>query len=225
MKYSSLILLLSFLQFLNVLSVDSDTPITELEDDVIELEEPPKDSGKKLFKLLHARKTQHDYEGDKSITLKQLSELLWAAYGPNRENMHKTVPSAVFMYPLRFYVFMKTGIYKYDPDNYELNLVLSGDYREKTGSQDFVAKADINIVMIADYKAKVPIEGFEMDDDTRYQFSLLDAGHCSQNMYLYCANEDFKCNVRAMFDNDTIIKVLDLDAKRYKVVVTFSVGY
>lgn len=225
MKASSLKLLMALLvfsQFMSVLSIDGNTTIDELDDDEIELVDPPVEGGRPLFEVFNDRKTGRDFENKKDVTLRQLSQLLWSGYGPNRDDKHKTVPSAVAMYPLIFYVFMETGIYSYVPDENILELVLSGDYRDLTGTQAFAKKAAIDIVILVDYKTK---SSNDMEKDQRKNLALLDVGHCSQNMYLYCANEGLNCVVRGSFDNDKLIEVLDVDKKRYEVVTTFSAGY
>lgn len=213
-----LILSLTILQVFT--AKDQNITVSDLEDDTIKLTENPTDGGRPLFEVMINRKSGRDYNATVDMTLKQLSELLWSGYGPNREDKHKTVPSAVAMYPFTFYVFLKGGVYKYNPDKNTLKVVVHGDYRDAAGSQAFVKNADVNIAIVVDYETKGNLEKKQ-----RTIYALLDAGHCSQNMYLYCAHEEMNCVVRGMFDNDKILEVLDLDDDRYEVITTFSAGY
>ena len=54
---------------------------------------------------------------------------------------------------LVIYVFIKSGIYKYDPDNNKLILIKKGDFREKSGQQGFVKDAALNINIFFNHKA------------------------------------------------------------------------
>jgi len=99
----------------------------------------------------------------------------------------------------------------YNPQKHQLEPVVEGDFRELAGKQDFVKGAPLNLVFIADYKT---YEGEKkVEADKRVRLASLDAGHCSQNVYLYCASEGLKCVVRAGAQETELLKVLKLDDK------------
>ena len=100
----------------------------------------PKIEGE-FMKALKDRKSYRAFEG-KEIPLQTLSDLLWAAYGNNRDNSNraphtflafKTVPSycASDMFQYSFFVFTKKAVYKYDSDKNQLTFVKDGDFTAK----------------------------------------------------------------------------------------------
>ena len=177
-----------------------------------------------LFEALSKRKSNRDFDKTKFLSLKQVSQLLWCCYGSNRDEGFKVVPSAIHMNPLIVYAFMKCGTYKYCPEKNELNPVKEGDNRELAGLQPFVKDAALNLVIVSDFKTPNPLKGFELSDEKRLEYSLLDAAHCCQNVYLYCASEGLKCIERGSYNQEKLSKFLGLDEK-VKVMITLSVGY
>ena len=118
---------------------------------------------------------------------------------------------------------MKCGTFKYCPETSELEPVKEGDNRELAGGQPFVKDAALNIVIVTNLKTPNPYK-FELNNEKRFELSLLDASHCCQNVYLYCASEGLKCVERGMFDNEKVLKFLGLD-NTFKGVISLSVGY
>ena len=58
----------------------------------------------------------------------------------------------------------------------------------------------------------------------RLHASCLDAGHCCQNVYLYCASEGLKCCERGGANFEELFKLMGLD-NTFKGITTMSVGY
>lgn len=189
--------------------------------DTIRLLQPDLEGGRALMAVMQDRKSDREYAPE-NLSLKHLSELLWVANGVNRENGKRTVPSAMARYPLDTYAVLANGIYFYDSAKHELHPVLEGDYRELTGRQPFVNNAPLNIVFIADYKRydgdrKLPAEKC-------LYLASLDAGHCTQNLYLYCASEGLKTVVRAGAQEEALLQALNLDSN-YQFIVAQTIGY
>ena len=189
----------------------------------IKLEQPEQKGGMPLFEALMKRKSDRQFDTTKFLSLKQVSQLLWCAYGSNRDGGYKVVPSAIHMNPLTLYVFMKCGTFKYCPDKNELHPVKEGDNRGLSGLQPFVKDAALNIVIVSDFKAPNPYK-FELKEEQRLECGLLDSAHCCQNVYLYCASEGLKCLERGSFDKEKLSQFLGLDEKT-RIMVTLSVGY
>ena len=190
----------------------------------IKLEEPIKNGGMPLFDALSKRKSDREFDNSKYLTLKQVSQLLWCCYGNNREGGFKVVPSALHMNPLTIYAFMKCGVFKYIPENSELEPVKQGDHRELTGVQPFVKNAALNIVIVADYTIKIPIKGFNLDLNARKKCGYFDSAHCCQNIYLYCVSEGLKCIERGTCQEVKLKELLGLDENK-EIMTTLSVGY
>ncbi|HRZ20791.1 MAG TPA: nitroreductase family protein, partial [Bacteroidales bacterium] len=82
--------------------------------DTIRLYPPDLQSGKLLMQALQERKSSRAY-ADKDLSLKDLSNLLWAANGINRpEEGKRTAPTSRNKQELDVYVVLRSGIYLYD---------------------------------------------------------------------------------------------------------------
>ena len=114
----------------------------------IKLTAPNKTGGKPLMQALSERKSSRNFV-DKELSVDVLSNLLWAANGFNREDK-RTAPTANNKQEVELFVALKSGVYFYDAKNSMLKLIKDGDHRKSTGSQDFVANASVNIILVAD---------------------------------------------------------------------------
>lgn len=188
--------------------------------ETIKLLPPDTEGGVAVLKAAQERKSYREF-AETNLSLRHLSEILWMANGVNREDGKRTVPSAMALYPLETYVALANGIYRYDPVAHELQPVVEGDYRNLTGRQPFVEKAPVNVVFIANYDV---YEAREMPQDRWLYLAALDAGHCTQNIYLYCASEGLKSVVRAGAQEQELLEVLDLGEK-HQFIVAHTVGY
>jgi len=177
----------------------------------IKLPAPNRTGGKPLMQALNERKSTRSYQ-DKDLTRQQLSDLLWAANGFNRETK-RTVPTANDRQELELYVATRNGIYFYDAHQHLLREVKKGDYRAQTGVQDFVAQAALNLIFVSD-----------MEKASSRQYAYTDCGFVSQNIYLYCASEGLGSVVRGSFDKEKLHQLLNLGPNQ-EVLLTQSVGY
>ena len=134
--YKQLLLMLSLIFALSISAQD------------IKLDNPNKSGGKPLMQALSERKSNREFQS-KELPVSVLSDLLWAANGFNRP-ANRTAPTANDRQEIELYVTLKSGVYWYDAKNQLLKLIKSGDYRESTGSQDFVATAPLNVIFVAD---------------------------------------------------------------------------
>lgn len=186
----------------------------------IKLQTPETNGGNALMATMKNRKSDREFE-NKNLSLKHLSDILWAANGQNREDGKRTVPSALALYPMRTYAVLANGIYLYDPAKHELQPVVEGDYRDLAGLQPFVSTAPLNLVFIADYSI---YKERNLPENKYLYLAALDAGHCTQNVYLYCASEGLKAVVRAGAKEAELLQVLGLN-DNYQFVVAQTVGY
>ena len=188
--------------------------------DVIQLPEPQKDGGMTLNEALKNRKSQRDFDDTKKIDNYLLSQALWSCYGVNRPNGYRTTPSAQGLHPLIIYAFSEEGVFKYNPLDNTLTVVLLGDHRAKTGTQAYVAKAAVNFVVLGDLNIK-----------TTYELSTLkmaiyfDTGHCTMAFSLFAAANNLKGVDRAMVDVDALFELLGLSQKDYLFALSYSLGY
>ena len=191
--------------------------------DIIQLPEPEKEGGMPLYEALSKRQSLRNFSPDKKLDIKALSQALWSCYGANRANGFKTTPSAKAWFPLIVYVFIEEGVYKYDPTNHSLIRVLSGDYREMTGTQTkVVTTAAANFVLIADFMKKSSMDG---DDEHKLRSIYLDTGHCTMALGLFAAANNMKGVDRAMVDVDPLLQLLGLQKGAYIFTLSYSLGY
>ncbi|MCQ2821635.1 MAG: nitroreductase family protein [archaeon] len=185
----------------------------------IKLPDPDKVGGTPLYAAAAMRKSERDFTDD-TITQRELSQLLWSAYGYNDLGAgHRTVPSSEDMYEFDIYAFTKDGAYLYDPQNHEIELKLSGDHRAITGKDDYVSKAAVNICIVGVYeRAKYPYRYIQM-----LAFNL-DSGFVSQSMYYTCLSENLKCVAREKIESSKILELLGLNETDYHVPLCFSAG-
>ncbi len=183
----------------------------------IQLPAPNKKGGKPLMEALSDRSSNRVF-ANAALSNQQLSDLLWAAWGINRTDGHRTAPSSNNCQDITLYVALASGTYKYDPAANTLVQINKDDIRKATGKQDFVEKAPVNIIFVTDLtKIKRNAEA------EKRIVSGIDAGFISQNIYLYCASFGMNTVVRAMFDGENLAKLLNLKEGE-EVILTQTVG-
>ena len=189
----------------------------------IKLLTPDLSGGKSLMQSLKDRKTIRDYSTEK-LSIQQLSDLLWAAYGINRPDEGKrTAPSAVDWQETDIYVALEEGVYLYDAKNNKLLPIISGDLRGQFGIQGFVKTAPVVLAFVADYSKM----GVVTPRDQKDFYSATDCGYISQNVYLFCASANLGTVVLGLINRDSIAKAIKLkDALKGSNIksVTIAIG-
>lgn len=172
-----------------------------------------------LIDLLRLRRTQRVFS-PKELPRYRLSRLLWAAFGINRaEERCRTAPSISNAQEICVYVAMASGWYRYDPAGPALVQCGQADIRSATGKQDFVGSAPVNLLYVADLE-RLPME----EHAERLLHAAIDAGHISQNVYLFCAAEGMATVARTWFDQAELARVMDLGPGQ-RVLLAQTVGY
>jgi len=184
----------------------------------VKLPPPQLDGGRPLMQVLKDRKSTREF-GPAMLSAQTLSNLLWAAFGINRSDGHRTAPSAMNWQEVSIYVANAQGVYIYDAKDDVLDPVLVGDFRGATGTQSFVKDAAVNLVYVSDL-AKT---GRVASSDTE-MFTAADVGFIAQNVYLYCASEGLATVVRGSVDKPALAKTFHL-LPNQKIILAQSVGY
>ena len=96
------------------------------------------------MQVLSKRASTRNFDTQKSIDSQTLSNLLWAAWGYNREDK-RTAPSAMNRQEISLYIVTAQGVYLYDAKQNKLAEIAKGDFRENAGMQPFVHTAPLNI--------------------------------------------------------------------------------
>jgi SagB-type dehydrogenase family enzyme len=184
----------------------------------IQLPKPDVQGGMPLMQALSARQSTREFSAEK-LPPQILSNMLWAAYGVNRSDGRRTAPSARNLQTVEIYLTLPDGAYLYQPKEHRLDLVAPGDLRAAAGQQEFVAKAALNLVYVADF-AKLA----NASPEDKMLYSGAETGFVGQNVYLYCASEGLATVVRAMIDRVALGKLLKLRPEQ-KITLSQTVGY
>ncbi len=180
---------------------------------------PPRtDAPVPLMKALAKRHSTREYI-DTELSEQQLSDLLWAAFGQNRDTGGRTAPSAYGNSEIDVYAALSHGTYRYDAGGHQLVTVAPGDLRELTGTQDFVADAALNLIYVADLSRMDRIA--EADKEPT---AMMDAGFIGQNVYLFCAAEGLATVFRGSVNRPPLAKALGLDPAQ-QIMAAQTVGY
>lgn len=175
----------------------------------IALPSPDKTGGKPLMQALNERQTTRNFTMDE-LTSRQLSEMLWAAWGINREDIGKrTAPSAMNYQEIQVYAAMASGLYLYDARSHSLIMIHSTDIRSSCGTQSFVYDAPVNLIYVADMSKSGKDEGDVIKDSDLFM-SYSDAAFIAQNVYLYCASEGLGCVVRGSIPKERLAEAMGL---------------
>ena len=163
----------------------------------INLPAPDRTGGKPLMQALNERQSIRSFTKD-TLSLQQLSDLLWAGWGINREDQKKhTAPSSMNRQEIDVYAALPGGLYLYDPELNMLKMINNKDLRKATGDQDFVADAALNLIYVADMAKLGKKEGDEIKDSDLLS-SWANSAFIGQNIYLYCASANLGCVIRGM---------------------------
>jgi SagB-type dehydrogenase family enzyme len=186
----------------------------------VKLNPPELNKGVSLMQALKQRKTSRSYS-DKKLTQQQLSDMLWAADGVNRDDKKRTSPAAMGVYNTDIYVVLAEGVYLYEPVKQELKPVVKGDFRKAAGQQDFVGKAAVELVYVYNPKdTKNP--RMPVPQEKRLVWIDVEVGCMVQNVYLYCASEGLASVVRGMIDQKKFGEIIKV--KPEQVIIAQTVG-
>jgi SagB-type dehydrogenase family enzyme len=186
----------------------------------IKLPSPEKNGGKPLMQALNARKSIRAFDIKRGIPEQELANLLWAAFGINREkSLMRTAPSAHNAQEIDIYVAMQSGLYLYRAQDNVLHKIMDSDVRGYAGKQSFIKDAPLVLIFVADYK-KMSDDPQEIKDF----YSAIDTGYISQNVYLYCASADLGTVAIGYCDKELLKKAMKL-ATNQRIILTQPVGY
>jgi nitroreductase len=183
---------------------------------------PDKTGGIPLMQALNKRQTTRSFTSD-SLSLQQLSDLLWSGSGINRPELGKrTAPSAMNWQQIDVYLTLPGGSYVYVAESHSLKFINNKDLRKETGGQSFVAIAALNIVYVADMGKREIKEGDPIRDSDLFM-SYADAAFIAQNIYLYCASANLGCVVRGSVPDSSLASDLGLRTNQ-KIILAQTVG-
>lgn len=180
----------------------------------ISLPEPAHDSDTSLEQALLNRRSVRSFTGE-SITLQQLSQLLWAGQGITDPSGKRTAPSAGALYPLKLYVVVgnvegvEAGVYEYEPTTHTLKKVMDGDQQQALAqaalNQSSVRQGAIDFVITAIYEITTVKYG-----ERGVRYVHMEAGHAAQNICLEAVALNLGAVTVGAFDDAGVQKALNL---------------
>jgi len=198
----------------------------------ITLVKPQTEGGKSVLTALWERKTIRTIS-DKKLPPQVLSDLLWAAFGVNREKgpgggTGRTAASASNSQEIDVYVALPEGVYLYEAVPHRLAPVAEGDLRAKVGRGrgGSGAKAPVRLIYVVDIakfaKARFQEPGLK-DAEIQKSYYFVDTGLVAGNVYLFAASQ----GLAAWFhncDKPGLAKELNLRPDQ-RVLFAQTVGY
>jgi nitroreductase len=181
----------------------------------VALPAPETDGGPGVLTAIRTRASAtHAGFSDRTISDGDLSTLLWAATGRNRQGSGWTIPLAMGKPPyVDVYVLAKNGSFLYDWEKNALKQTGTENVIGKAGRQSFVASASHVLVFV-----KNESEQFSRD------FGDVAAGAMTQNVYLAATGLGIKGRYVVGMNVDVLRASLGLE-KHEKPVCIMPLGY
>ena len=164
-----------------------------------------------LEETIAKRRSQRSFR-QKSLSLEQISQLLWAAQGITAKEQgfsFRAAPSAGALYPMEIYLLTRDGLFHYLPEGHMLHMLGEKDLREDLANaalgQGAVSEAPLDIVICAVYSR---ITGKYGERGIRY--AHIEAGHIAQNIHLEAVALGLGSVPIGAFNDDGVKKALSL---------------
>jgi len=197
----------------------------------MQLPDPTTDGDVSLEMTIHQRRTVRSFHS-KTLTLKQLSQLLWAAQGITElGGFKRAAPSAGALYPMDIYGAvgedciegLNPGVYSYDSATHAFSLIQKGDMRRDIAMaslrQMWMSYAPITFVITAEFSR---IMGKYGQRGVRY--AMIEAGHIGQNIFLQSQAMGLESGIVGAFEDQKVIQVMGIKGT-HEPLLLMPVGY
>ncbi len=203
-----------------------------------DLQLPPRagDTNDPILAIFARRQTIRDIDAA-PLSMQELSNLLWAAFGVNRQagpfgtSFGRTAGSASNSQEIDLYVALADGAYRYDGPNHRLALVTHSDVRASAilpAQRQLmdIPIAPVQLIYVADLDRFTHTAGFDEpglhDPETQKAYYYVDTGLIAGNAYLFAAAH----GLAAWFhncDKPSLTESLKLKAEQ-RVLFAQSIG-
>ncbi len=195
------------------------------------LPRPSLDGKISVEKAIQKRRTIRDFKED-SLSLGQLSQLLWAGQGiTDPIEGKRAAPSAGALYPLDLYVLvgpssvegLEAGVYQYRPEPQAIVQIAKGDRRKEIALaslwQMWMARAPVLFIITAEYRR---ITGKYGDRGIRYAW--IEAGHVGQNLFLQAEALGLGAGIVGAFQDREVARLMAAPPSHEPLLI-MPVGY
>lgn len=173
----------------------------------IKLPAPDKTNTTTLIQALEQRHSDREFS-DKAVDNQTLSSILWAAYGVNRTDGKRTIPTALDKKDLNVYVFNSDGIWLYDANENTLKQQSSENKLDLFRLQDYMNAVSTVLVYTGSTE----------------DYAVMHAGAAYQNVELYAAATNMASIVRGYFEYEKVAQALNLPAGQ-RVIISQAIGW
>ena len=160
---------------------------------------------------------------DMDLSIQEQTQLIWSSYGYSyfidevNNVRHKTVPSSHATYPMAMYCVNKTGIYLYQCDTHQLELIKLGDFRTDIAdaSQSFIRRVPLMILPVLD----------TTEVNTNYLWAwYYEAAASAHNVLLEATAWDLAGTIIYAHDTEAIITTLGLSTSNHLPMFVIPIG-
>ncbi|WP_455537717.1 SagB/ThcOx family dehydrogenase [Terrisporobacter sp.] len=192
---------------------------------------------KDIYDCIKDRRSTRFYN-DESISLDELSYLLWATQGitgTNKSGMtYRTVPCSGATHSFETYLFimnvdtLEKGIYRYLPIEHKLLFISAmKDVDERIDAitleqpfvPNFARKAAVTFAW-----STTPYRSEWKFDITAHKKILIDVGHICQNLYLAGESVDIGVCALGIYDQEAVDNILQLDGEEEFIIYLAAAG-
>jgi SagB-type dehydrogenase family enzyme len=186
-----------------------------------------------VFEIIKTRQSHRAYTGE-SISIEELSYLLWATQGINRviqggQTVIRTVPSAGARHPFETYIFLNnvtnipTGLYRYLGIEHQLLLLNKGEnliseVHQGTYEQYVMESAVVFIWSAIPYRAEWRY------GPLAHKMIAQDSGHLCQNLYIACGSIGLGACAIGAYNQKKMDDLLGLDGTDEFTIYAATVG-
>lgn len=183
---------------------------------VVKLPAPRTDGGISVEKALSERRSIRSFKNG-SLTIDEISQLLWAAQGITDDKGHRTSPSAMASYPLEIYLLagnvteLPAGVYHYSPEGHNISTVALGNKIPElfgtpmNGKTDWRASAPAIFIVTGVFERVNKVPGQDLS-----RFVHVEAGTASENLLLEVVSLGLGATYTAGFDENKTRECLGL---------------
>ena len=192
---------------------------------------PILDGDVSLEKAIKERRTVRSFV-DKSLTVAQLSQILWAAQGiTDDRGLKRAAPSGGALYPIDVYAVvgknsvegLPQGVYRYDPPRHSIQKRVDADAREDVAvaslRQMWIATAPVILILTAEYR-RITVKYGERGN----RYAMIEVGHIGQNIFLQCEALGLSAGIVGAFYDTQVASALNAQ-ENHEPLIIMPVGW
>ena len=190
---------------------------------MVKLPDPLTEQEMSLKAALMRRRSVREFSPE-SLTMEEISQLLWAAQGLTHDGHRRTAPSAGATYPLELYLVTAESAFRYIARDHTLLPAMEGDLRQDLFAasleQEFILEAPATIVFAAVFARTEQRYGSARSP----RYIHMEVGHAAQNVLLQAVALGLGAVPVGAYKDERVSRVLHLPADHVPLYM-ISVGH